>query len=146
MNLIKEILLSYAQNCGKYFDQAPEKFELSMAIPASIYRYEVGFDFESLAKSIHFFNVMAYDLHGVWDDPPMVGAHSDIRIIDIAIDYMLNNSIAASQIVLGMPAYGRSYTLANATCVSLGCPFQDDSNETAIGGCLDTNTFVPYIC
>ena len=116
------------------------------AIPASVYRYKVGFDLQNLAKSVHFFNVMAYDLHGVWDDPPLVGAHSDIRVIDEAIEYMLtNSSVPASQIVLGLAAYGRSYTLANETCVTLGCPFQEDSNETAIGGCLETNTFVPYV-
>lgn len=50
---------NYALLCDelrKYFDQAPEKFELSMAIPASISRYEAGFDFEKLKNSVHFFN------------------------------------------------------------------------------------------
>ena len=40
----------------RYFDDAPEKFELSMAIPVSIYRYETGFDLVELQKSVHFFN------------------------------------------------------------------------------------------
>ena len=100
----------------------------------------------SLAKSVHFFDVMAYDLHGVWDDPPIVGAHSDIGGINEAIDYMLaNSSVPPAQIVLGMPAYGRSYSMANETCMTLGCPFREDSNETAIGGCLETNGFVPFV-
>ena len=144
--LDKENYVLLCEELRKYFDQAPEKFELSMAIPVSIYRYEAGFDFENLKYSVHFFNVMAYDLHGIWDDPPLVNAHSDIRLIDDAIDYLItNSSVPPSQIILGMPGYGRSYTLANETCVSLGCPFQEDSNETAIGGCLDTHGFVPYV-
>jgi hypothetical protein len=88
---------------------------------------------------------MAYDLHGIWDDPPLTGSHSDIVMINEAIDYLMtNSSVPSSQIVLGLAAYGRSYTLENKTCTSLGCPFREDSNETAIGGCLDTTGFVPY--
>ena len=87
---------------------------------------------------------MAYDLHGAWDDPPVAGAHSDIAGINEAIDYVLAD-VPASKIVMGMPAYGRSYTMANETCVDLGCEFDIFSNETAIGGCLDTNGFVPFV-
>ena len=86
-----------------------------MAIPASVARAEAGFDFINLAPSVHFFNVMAYDLHGIWDDPRIAGAHSDI---------------------VGMPAYGRSFTLSDDTCLSLGCPFKKNSNVTAIGKCF----------
>ena len=142
----KENLVLLCDELRKYFDDSPEKFELSIAIPVSTTRFEVGYDLPNLAKSVHFFNVMAYDLHGVWDDPPIVGAHSDIGGINEAVEYMLtNSSVLASQIVLGLPAYGRSYTLANETCKGLGCPFEKDSNETAIGGCLGTNGFVPFV-
>lgn len=130
----------------KQFDDTPEKFELTMAIPASITRFDVGFDLLNLAPSIHFFNLMAYDLHGTWDEPRIVGAHSDISGIDEAVQYILtNSSVPASQVVLGLPAYGRSYTLSNETCTSLGCPFKKNSNVTAIGGCLDTKGFVPFV-
>lgn len=130
----------------KYFDDAPEKYELSIAIPASPARFEIGYDLGSLSRSVHFFNVMAYDLHGIWDEPPIVGAHSDIGVINEAIEYMVtNSSVPPVQVVLGLPAYGRSYTMANKTCVSLGCSFKEESNETAIGGCLDTVGFVPFV-
>ena len=118
--------------------------ELSIAVPASIARFEVGYNLNSLSKSIHFFNVMAYDLHGIWDDPPIVGAHSDIAEISEVVDYMIESSVLPSQVVLGLSAYGRSYTMLNETCLSLGCPFREDSNETALGGCLDTTGFVPF--
>lgn len=77
-NIDKENLVLLCDELRKNFDDAPEKFELSMAIPASVARFEVGFDFTNLAPSVHFFNVMAYDLHGIWDEPRIVGAHSDI--------------------------------------------------------------------
>lgn len=144
--LDKDNLVLLCDELRKYFDDAPEKFELSIAVPASPARFEVGFDLGNLTRSIHFFNVMAYDLHGVWDDPPIVGAHSDIGGINDAVEYMITNgTVPASQIVLGLPSYGRSFTMANETCLSLGCPFKEDSNETAIGGCLDTNGFVPFV-
>ena len=153
----KENLVLLCDELRKYFDDAPEKFDLSIAIPASIPRFEAGFDLYNLTRSIHFFNIMAYDLHGTWDKPAITGAHSDIGGISEVIGYMINNStVPPAQIVLGMPAYGRSYTMANVTkgnntvseddtCLSLGCPFEPDSNETAIGGCLDTNGFVPFV-
>jgi GH18 family chitinase len=91
-------------------------------------------------------SVMAYDLQGLWDDPRITGSHSDIAQINEAIDFMItNSSVPPSQIVMGLATYGRSYTLENKTCTTLGCPFREDSNETAIGGCLDTTGFVPYV-
>jgi chitinase len=142
--LDKGNLVLLCDELRKYFDAAPEDFELTIAVPASTDRFDVGFDFGGLAKSIDFFNVMAYDLHGVWDDPPVTGAHSDIAGINFAIEYMLAD-VPASQVVMGMPAYGRSYTMTDESCLTLGCPFDVFSNETAIGGCLDTNGFVPYV-
>lgn len=130
----KENLVLLCEELRKQFDDAPEKFELSIAIPASVARFEVGFDFINLAPSIHFFNVMAYDLHGMWDDPRIVGAHSDIGGIGKAIDYIVtNSSVPASQVLLGLSAYGRSFTLSNHSCLSLGCPFKKNSNLTALG-------------
>ena len=133
-NIDKENLVLLCDELRKNFDDAPEKFELSMAIPASVARFEVGFDFINLASSVHFFNVMAYDLHGIWDEPRIVGANSDIGGINKAIDYILtNSSVPASQVLLGLSAYGRSFTLSNDTCLTLGCPFKKNSNLTAIG-------------
>lgn len=41
----------------QYFDEAPEKYELSVAIPASLWYLEMGgFDLENLAKSADYFN------------------------------------------------------------------------------------------
>lgn len=142
----KENLVLLCQELRKYFDDAPEKFELSMAIPANTTRFELGYDFINLAPVVHSFNVMAYDVHGLWDEPKIIGAHSDISLINEAIDYMLtNSSVPASQILLGLAAYGRSYTLADDACLTLGCPFHRNSNKTAIGGCLDTAGFVPFV-
>ncbi len=142
----KDNLVLLCQELRKYFDDAPEKFELSMAVPANTTRYEIGYDFINLAPVVHSFNIMAYDVHGLWDEPKIIGAHSDIGMINEAIDYMLtNSSVPASQIIFGLAAYGRSYTLADETCLTLGCPFHKKSNETAIGGCLDTAGFVPFV-
>ena len=144
--LDKDNLVLLADELRKYFDDAPERFELSIAVPASIPTLELGFDLTKLAESVHFFNVMAYDQHGVWDDPHIMGAHSDIGGINAVIDFFItNSSVPSSQVVMGMPAYGRSYTANETSCVALGCPFDEFSNETAIGGCLDTNGFVPFV-
>lgn len=142
----KRNLVLLCQELRRYFDDSPEKFELSMAVPANTTKYEIGYDFINLAPSVHLFHVMAYDFHGLWDEPKIIGAHSDIGMINSAIDYMLtNSSVPASQVTLGLAAYGRSYTLADETCHTLGCPFHKNSNKTAIGGCLNTAGFVPFV-
>ena len=59
---------------------------------------------------------------------------------------LLKGSYASpTDVAVGLSAYGRSYTLENTTCTTYGCPFREDSNETAIGGCLETTGFVPYV-
>jgi len=42
--------------------------------------------------------------------------------------------------VLGMAAYGRTYTLADDRCKELGCPFR----SPGLGGCGNTRGFLPF--
>ena len=55
--LDKENLVLACEELRKYFNAAPEDFELSIAVPASIGRLNAGFDLRGLAESVDFFNV-----------------------------------------------------------------------------------------
>ncbi|KAJ4142851.1 hypothetical protein NW754_010290 [Fusarium falciforme] len=100
---------------------------LTITIPAS-YWYLQHFDIVKLAKSVDFFNIMSYDLHGLWDqDKKWTGsylnAHTNLTEIDLALDLLWRNDIDPGQVVLGLGFYGRAFTAANKSCMEPGCMF-----------------------
>lgn len=122
------------------FNAVPEDFEISMAIPISTSKLDVGYNLVSLSENLDFFNLMAYDIHGAWDWPKEVGAHSDMRVIENTIDYMLREGTPSDKIVIGLGTYGRIYTLSDPACRDIGCPF----SHAASGGCAGADGFMPY--
>ncbi|KAM0302887.1 hypothetical protein ACHAPM_003672 [Fusarium culmorum] len=115
---------------------------LTITISAS-YWYLQHFDIKSLAKSIEFFNVMSYDLHGVWDQDKkwtgsFLNAHTNVTEIDLALDLLWRNDIDPGQVVMGMGFYGRVFTATSKSCMEPGCTFSsggkkgDCSRETGI--------------
>jgi chitinase len=79
---------------------------------------------------VDFFNFMAYDLHGpweAWDQGAFI--HSRSSIMDIGNDLLplWFDGLNASKINLGIPYYGRGYTLSNTSCTDIGCPYSSTS-------------------
>jgi hypothetical protein len=79
------------------------------------------------------------DLWGSWDPKKIALSHTDIRMIDEAVDYM-SHFIQRSKLVLGLGSYARTYTLADDDCLDLGCQFTGPGK----GGCEGTDGFLPY--
>jgi GH18 family chitinase len=69
---------------------------------------------------------MAYDLHGPWEASTL-GAfvRSQSSIIDIGNDLLplWFDGLNPSKINLGIPYYGRGYTLSNTSCTKIECPY-----------------------
>lgn len=91
------------------------KYGLTITIPTS-YWYMRHFDIIEQAKIVDWFNIMSYDLHGTWDTSnkyigSIVGAHTNITEIDIALDLLWRSGIKPEQVVLGLGFYGRSIHL-----------------------------------
>ncbi|GAA82059.1 class V chitinase [Aspergillus luchuensis IFO 4308] len=92
------------------------------------YWYLQHFNVVEMAKSVDWFNMMTYDLHGGWDaeDPwigSVVNAHTNLTEIVSAMDLLWRNDIPPSRVVMGLGFYGRSFTLNDTSCVTAGCPF-----------------------
>jgi hypothetical protein len=79
------------------------------------------------------------DLWGSWDPKKTAMSHTDIRMIDEAVDYM-SHFIQRSKLVLGLGSYARTYALADEDCLDLECPFEGPGK----GGCEGTDGFLPY--
>ena len=121
------------------FNAAPEDYTLTVALTGNVTKLEMGFDLAGLSEHIDYFNLMAYDLWGSWDPKQTALSHTDIRMIDEAIDYM-SHFIQRHQIVMGLGSYARTYTLSDDDCLDLGCPFDGPGKA----GCEGTDGFLPY--
>jgi chitinase len=96
-----DILQTYLQGPNRY----SKKFGLSITIPTS-YWYLKWFDLWALEPYVDEFNLMAYDLHGTWDElnpiGPYVLAHTNLTEIEQALDLFWRNKVSPSKIVLGL--------------------------------------------
>ncbi|KAK4465900.1 glycoside hydrolase superfamily [Cladorrhinum samala] len=115
------------------------KFGLSITLPAS-YWYLRGFDIVNLEPFVDFFNMMTYDIHGVWDqNVTAIGsfafAHTNMTEIDQALALLWRNHINPERVNLGLGFYGRSFTMKDPNCMAAGCEFSDGA---AGGRCTGT--------
>ncbi|WYZ36481.1 hypothetical protein EsH8_XV_000034 [Colletotrichum jinshuiense] len=93
---------------------------ISVAIPSSFW-YLQNFDLPAMARSISWFNVMSYDIHGVWDSSnrftgPFIRPHTNLTDIENNLELMWRAGVNPAQVTLGLGWYGRSFTLADPSC------------------------------
>jgi chitinase len=78
---------------------------------------------------VDFINLMSYDFHGSWETK--TGHHASLKTTDgslsgsAAVQKYLGFGVPANKIVLGMPLYGRSWTVAKL-------PPADNKSKNAI--------------
>ncbi|XP_076757244.1 uncharacterized protein LOC143427196 [Xylocopa sonorina] len=107
---------------------------LTLAMPAGIEYIDKGYDIPRLDEYLDFVNLLSYDYHSSYE--PAVNHHSPLYpleedneynydsklTIDYTINYLLKKGASAEKIILGIPTYGRSYTLYNQDATDLGSP------------------------
>ena len=116
-----------SQDTANYVSLAAElkaafgsKYGISMTLPTS-YWYLQHFDLPGIQKSVDWFNLMAYDLHGIWDAQskfvgPYIAPHTNITEIDLGLDLLWRSGVTPDKVVLGQGWYGRSFTLKDPSC------------------------------
>ncbi|RMD41706.1 hypothetical protein DV735_g3417, partial [Chaetothyriales sp. CBS 134920] len=115
-------------------------YGLSVTLPAS-YWYLRHFDVKGMEPYVDWYNVMSYDIHGVWDSSsrftgPYARPHTNLTQIDEALSLLWRAGVSAGNVVLGLGWYGRSFKLADPRCNRPGCPF---SEGAAAGPCSATS-------
>ena len=68
-------------------------------------------------KHVDWFNVMSYDLHGVWDahvkdEGAFARAHTNLTAIEERLSMFWKNDITVDKLVIGLAGYARTYKLA----------------------------------
>ncbi|XP_058054145.1 acidic mammalian chitinase [Anopheles bellator] len=104
---------------------------LTAAVASVEFSAGLSYDIPRIAKSFHFLNVMVYDMHGAWENhaginAPLFAGLADQTATDrqlnvhAAIQYWLDQGAPPEKLVLGIPLYGRSFTLANVANSEIG--------------------------
>jgi chitinase len=113
---------------------------MTVTLPVGNY-YLQYFDVNSMQPYVDWFNVMSYDIHGTWDNPPVVAPHTSLIDIDSNLSLLWKANISPSKVVLGLAYYGHTYTLASSSCNTVGCAF---TGAGTAGSCTQAAGMLAY--
>ncbi|XP_026668174.1 mucin-5AC [Ceratina calcarata] len=130
-SLVQELREEFEREASK---TGRPRLLLTLAMPAGIEYIDKGYDVPRLNEYLDFINLLSYDYHSSYE--PAVNHHSPLYpleedneynydselTIDYTINYLLKKGASPEKIVLGIPTYGRSYTLFNPDATDLGSP------------------------
>lgn len=122
-------------------EQFDGRYGSSLTI-APDYWYLRGFKPAAMQDFVDWIGFMAYDLHGPWDtDVKTLGSvvrpQTDITEIDKNLKPLWFDGVNPAKIVMGIAYYGRTYTLSNPSCGSMGCSFVPGLGGAA-GSCTNS--------
>ncbi|QUC21794.1 uncharacterized protein UV8b_06035 [Ustilaginoidea virens] len=100
---------------------------LTATLPVSFW-YLQHFDIVELEKWVDFFNIMSYDLHGLWDKGnkwlgAYLNSHTNMTEITEYLDLFWRNEIKPEKITLGLAFYSRTFLAADPGCTHAQCMF-----------------------
>ncbi|EDW62152.2 chitinase-3-like protein 1 [Drosophila virilis] len=101
----------------------PFGYTLSAAVGSAQFSAEISYDIPAIVEYLDFINVMAYDLHGSWDatvgiNAPLFGGANATKQrdkqlnVDAVVKYWIGAGAPPEKLLLGVPFYGRTFTLA----------------------------------
>lgn len=125
---VRTELDTYSQQLASENGQAPYHFELTVACPAGPKNIS-NMDIPGMDRFLDFWNLMAYDFAGSWDQlsghqanlqPSQENPPSTPFSTTVAVEAYVGQGVRPDKIVLGMPLYGRAFENTDG----LGRPFQ----------------------
>ena len=108
----------------------PRGLLLSAAVSPSQAVIDRAYDVPVLNTSLDIINVMTYDYHGYWDSvtghiSPLLQSEeesSDQFNTEDSLEYWVSLGAARSKLVMGLPLYGQTFTLADTNQTGLNSP------------------------
>lgn len=108
----------------------PRGLLLSTAVSPAKKVIDSGYEVAELSKLFDWISVMTYDFHGQWDKKtghvaPMYAHPEDSDLTfnaNFSINYWLSQGADRKKIIMGMPMYGQSFSLADNANHGLNAP------------------------
>lgn len=110
---------------------------LTAAIGAAKATIDVAYDVEKMYQYLDYVHVMCYDYHGKWDKktghnaplyPRETESASDQELnVEYTLKYLLERGAKPEKTMLGVPLYGRAFSLRNPNSNRMGAPAKDTS-------------------
>ncbi|OWR42920.1 chitinase-related protein 1 precursor [Danaus plexippus plexippus] len=138
----KELLVTLLYELREKFSSYG--YLLSTVLPPFRYQIEDGYDLSAVSGATDYTILQAWDMtHAKRDDPPTRALqHSALQRdpgasgrdqrydnIEFVVKYILRHGMAADKLVLGIPIFGRSYTLASSAMSSPGAAIDGWGDE-----------------
>ncbi|KAM9342425.1 acidic mammalian chitinase-like [Pholidichthys leucotaenia] len=114
--LMQETLAAFQKEAA---DTRRPRLLLTAAVAAGKGNIDNGYEIPKVSNILDFINVMTYDFHGAWD--PFTGHNSPLYRsavdtgehiyynVDFAMKYWNGNGAPANKLIMGFPAYGRTF-------------------------------------
>ncbi|KAJ6659926.1 hypothetical protein lerEdw1_018382 [Lerista edwardsae] len=114
----KTLFTSLVQELNKEFQAEAQrtgkpKLLLTAAVAAGKQTADNAYEISKISQSLDFINLMTYDFHGSWEQVtgPVSPLYPDT---DDAVKYWLSKGAPAEKIIMGIPVYGRTFTLSSS--------------------------------
>lgn len=105
---------------------------LTAAVPVGPDNIKAGYDVPAVASYLDFINLMAYDFHGKWEretghNAPLYSPSTDSEwrkqlSVDHAASLWVKLGAPKEKLIIGMPTYGRTFTLSNTEKYKVNSP------------------------
>ena len=112
---------------------------LTAAVPVGPDNIKSGYDVPAVSSYLDFINLMAYDFHGKWEketghNAPLYAHSSDSEwrkqlSVDHASNLWVRLGAPREKLIIGMPTYGRSFTLSNEKRFGVNSPSTGGGKE-----------------
>ncbi|XP_047998532.1 acidic mammalian chitinase-like isoform X1 [Leguminivora glycinivorella] len=121
VTLVKELKKAFAK----------KSYLLTAACAVTQSNIDLSYDVPALSKHLDYIHLMLYDFHGSWEtttgvNAPLYAQETDAATLNLnvknSVHTWINNGASPSKLVLGLGAYGKTFTLTSLDNTSTGAP------------------------